>query len=486
MKIEKIGNLEPVTQDTKINGESKNAFLGKVTTHKEIGRKLDKLCSIGETRSDEYKVQKNKREQSKSEIELLSCINEKLKDTNTFGGLDVLEREKIYSIIDHHYERAIAIVKNATKDGLEGGVHDDTGQNFTDHNENHIEQVVEKTTEALNANVMAINAGKMEKADAVGDVHFSSDVDYKVTQAAALSHDTGMSDDGYSMKFENKKPVLDSNGNYVVEKQNPLSFNQVRENHSANSALNVLQNRNQYKEAGFSDHQVDEIAMLTYEHSKSSSGIRNLNESKSWKEGFNRMDAFVDAYNKDHPENPISYDRNYLKSRVEAMATEGLALRVGDVSRNSGPDALAQSGEVVHVEKDTVKSGNSYMDEIKGAVVVRGDKLVEHPKSKQVHIGEQNIVDNHTEFKGGKLVHTITVADGNYAPYCTAEAIKDHVGEFASAKNGDFTIEVYFNEQFNDMTKSKYDTFRKLNQEKFPNVHITYPWDGGKKNGKSV
>ena len=117
---------------------------------------------------------------------------------------------------------------------------------------------------------------------------------------------------------------------------------------------------------------------------------------------------------------------------------------------------------------------------------MRGDELIDGEKSKQVHIGEQNIVENHTEFKEGKLTHTITVENGNHAPHCTAEAIKDHLGELASAKNGDFAVKIEFNTPCDKDTIEKYELFRdRINKrddngnKPYDNVQLIYPWDGG-------
>ena len=400
------------------------------------------------------------------------------------------EADAVRNITAPHFNRAREITQIATIETADGVKKDDMGANFTDHNEKHVEQVKEKTTEVLDASVAAIKKGQLEKPDAEGDVHFNDKVDYKVTQAAALAHDTGMSDDGYSIKCENKKPLKNEDGTFIIEKQSPENFNSVRDNHSANSALNVLLNREQYKAAGFTDSQVDEIAVLTYSHSKSNSGLGDLNNSGSWRECFDRIDAFVDKYNEDNPNASVSFDRTQFegeqnKDRLGALATESLSLRIGDVSRDSGADATSQSGETVHVEKDTVNvDAESYQEEVKDAVVIRGDELITNEKSKQVHIGEQNIVDNHTEFKDGKMTHTITVNDGKYAPYCSAEAIKDHIGELASAKNGDFVVELQFDKPCDEKAKEKYEEFRDSLYKKsgngnspYENVQLWLPWD---------
>ena len=101
-----------------------------------------------------------------------------------------------------------------------------------------------------------------------------------------------MSNHGYVFDCDEKKiPKRDKDGNIIVLKQNSLDFNSVRNNHSANSALNVLRARESYKAIGFTDAQIDEIAVLVYAHSKSNSGVTDLNNSKSWSDCFDRIEA---------------------------------------------------------------------------------------------------------------------------------------------------------------------------------------------------
>lgn len=68
-------------------------------------------------------------------------------------------------------------------------------------------------------------------------------------------------------------------------------------------------------------------------------------------------------------------------------------------------------------------------------------KEVTNLKSRQVHVGEQNIVDNKTYFdkEKKKIVHEVVIEDGNIAPYCTIEALRDHIGEMESAKDMELT-----------------------------------------------
>lgn len=455
---------------------------------KEMGHQLDHLRPEQEqfgARAEDRTHQKILENEAQSPAERLDNLKSPSEvNEGDMRGLTEEERSKVNDIVAPHYDKAREVTENATKGGIEGGERDYKGANFTDHNEAHVQQVEVKTTETLDACVGAIKDNKLESADAKGDVHFSADVDYKVTQAAALSHDTGMSNDLYHCDKETGS----------VEKQNGRDFDSVRNNHCANSALNVLANREQYNEAGFSNEQVDDIAMLTFSHSKSNSGIEDLNNSADWEKGAYRLDAYVTAYNTDHPDSQISFNRDQFsdKEKLGVLATESLSLRVGDVSRDSGPDAPAQCGEPVHVEKNLncdISKATCWKEEVAGFDVTVGDRKLDcndkdDLKSIRVHAGEQNIAENHTAFDGNRLVHTISVYDGDHAPYCTQEAVKDHVGELASAKNGDFVVDLSFDTACSKTAEGKYEEFRDSLYKKdeygnnpYENVQLKFPWD---------
>lgn len=390
---------------------------------------------------------------------------------------------KTLALSETHIDRAKEIAKDSP----------DNGANFTDHNEKHWIEVEEKTSETADAVETSVESGKIYPEDFVDDgnrVKFGSDIDRDVLSAAALSHDTGMSDDGYSLNSKD--------GTLVCEKQDPTNFesydkffDSVRSNHSLNSALNVLENRDKYAEMGFNDEQIDSIAVLCMTHSKSNSGLRDLNSKEDWGNCFDRMDQAVEKYNHDHPDNQITFDRKSFEDNPEALsnlASSALCLRVGDVSRDSGPDSLTQSGETVHVEmNDNPVKATDWKEETKNFTVTRSDGAeVDSEKSKQVHIGEQNITESHTNInEDGIVEHTIKVHDGDYAPHCTMEAIKDHLGEFASAKDGHFVITVEFDKPCGEM-QTEYSNWRRDLEEKpdkktgdlyCPNIDIQFPWD---------
>ena len=404
--------------------------------------------------------------------------------TQEFNGLEQENNERVEGvkeITQHYYDDARTLAQNS-----------DVGRDFTDHTEAHVEQVAEKSLETADALESAIEKGEFQIENPDADhINFVGNIDKSVLEGAALSHDTGMSGNGYALEYKvdengKKQFIKDEDGNYIVKNEDNNNFNEVRENHSLNSAVNVLTDREKYKELGYSDSQIDMMAAECMAHSKSSSGVANLNSKSDWSDCFDRIDATVAKYNEDHSDSPITFDRTQFESNDEKLgqlATSTLALRVGDVSRDSGPEAISQSGEKVYVDRDTLNdNGGSVKEELSGADITRGEnhETIDSTKSRQVHTGEQNITENHTTCDAnGNVNHEITVNDGNSAPKCTQDAISDHLGEFASAKGGYFNIEVKFDSPCSPESKASYEDFRKQieGNSKYDNISITYPWD---------
>ena len=160
---------------------------------------------------------------------------------------------------------------------------------------------------------------------------------------------------------------------------------------------------------------------------------------------------------------------------------ETLALRIGDVSRDSESGAEAHSGEKVYVNRITIDNhAGSVEGELKKADITIGENgnSIDNEKSRQVHVGEQNISDNHSFVGGdGNFIHEITIADGASAPKCTQEALSDHLGELASAKDGEFDVNIEFDLPCDDFAKKTYEQFRLEVKDIYYNVMINYPWD---------
>jgi len=364
------------------------------------------------------------------------------------------QREKYQTEVTAiHCHKSREIADKATIGGIENGLHDDMGKNFTNHTEEHLQQVLTKTNEAADTFVTAIFNNKISTEHPRSDVEFGWRIDRRVLDLAALSHDMGMSNQGYA--------IIDGK----FQKQNPRKFNEVRENHSLNSAMRVLEKREKLiSELGLTDEQVDRIALECFAHSKSASGIRNLNDSHDWETGIKTLNNLVSQYKKDNKEcgRYITFGGDTFlldKETLGQIATETLALRVGDVSRDSGPNATCQSGENVFVDKTAGfnRLAKNWKEEAESIAVKRNGTPITDCKSRQVHAGEQNIVLNKTFFSVDRgIVHEIQILDANFAPLCTFEAIKDHIGEFASAKDGRFSLEIKLGKTATPGVKEQY------------------------------
>lgn len=373
------------------------------------------------------------------------------------------------------------------------------GRNFTDHKTAHAEMVAVKAVEAGHAIGEAARRGTLPTEAPADRVAFSAEIDYLTLEGAAIFHDTGMCGNGYAMTElldYHGDALLDGNGQiilqrrgdnlYMMHMEDNLDFEEVRTYHSMNSGLYVLVNREALRDAGYTDIQIDKMAAACMAHSKSNSGVKDLNSRAAWRECFLRLESVVTAWNEDHENRTISFDRTPFETDsalLSALATETLALRVGDVSRDSGPDAEVQTGETVHVDRDTLDDRADIIAlELENAAVfiVETNEAVISLKSRQVHAGEQNITENHTILDdAGMVTHVITVRDGCSAPRCTQEAVDDHLGEFGSAPDGQFIVRVIFTEfaDEDDFFRLSWEDLRLQAAQEYPGIEIQYPWD---------
>ena len=404
---------------------------------------------------------------------LASCVG---------GAAEVrMEMEAVRALAWPYYEAAVDVAWNSP----------DFGRDFTDHKTAHAEMVAEKSLEVGRTVVEAVAKGTLGGETGDGRVAFSGNIDFATLEAAALFHDTGMCGGGYAMdetvdESGAKAYEREGNGLYSMHAEDNLDFAEVRTYHSLNSGLYVLVNRKGLLEAGFSDLQIDMMAAACMAHSKSNSGVRDLNSEADWADCFDRLDAVAAVWNADHPDALIAFDRTPFETdgALGELATQTLCLRVGDVSRDSGPDAEVQTGERVHVDRDTLNDrGGSIPAELEDASITIGEanEDVESEKSRQVHAGEQNIPENHTVLNGdGIVTHEITVEDGCSAPRCTQQAVDDHLGEFYSARDGRFIVRVLFR-RFEDDTdgffRDSWEDFRIQAAGDYENIEIQYPWD---------
>ena len=188
------------------------------------------------------------------------------------------------------------------------------------------------------------------------------------------------------------------------------------------------------------------------------------------------------------------------KKHLQELASMAWMLRIGDVSRKSGPDAKTQAGLKLHVDRRFDNSATTADDEVAGVgfytIDSEGKKSNElfQPTSsyegliddinyaKVVHAGEQNIIDNKSllfNYDTKTLEHHVYINEADSAKYCTAKAITERIGELASAKGTNSVLVVRFNNEFNitdNKVKAAYiDTIADyMNDKDINNVCVRY------------
>ena len=203
---------------------------------------------------------------------------------------------------------------------------------YSDHGIHHAALVAVKSQEAADA---------IEAAN-FGNVYYSS-IDRRELEIAAYMHDTGM--DGGAFKT-----YADGNA--------------LRKDHSLNSAIHVLENREAIAALGVN---VDSVALDCMGHSKSCSGVRDLTSHEQWTDCFNRIDEAVDLYNQKFPAAQIYFDKSawttgetysnavykFNRETLARSAATIAALRLGDANREAAQFPYTQGGEIIEVDFDS-------------------------------------------------------------------------------------------------------------------------------------
>ncbi len=376
--------------------------------------------------------------------------------------------DSIREINKPYYDEARVVAKDSPDDG----------RYFTDHGENHTERVTSDSLGIADGISDCINRGGF-KGENTGDrVALSPNYDKKTLGGSALSHDTGMGG-GYT--------VTEHNGKYDVQTTDD-DFGKIRDNHSLNSAINILKDRDKYRDLGYTDTQIDKMAATTLAHSGSNSGVKDLNSKEDWNKCFDKIDAVVDYHNENNPDNPIQkFNREAFEKDDDllgSLATETLALRIADQgSRVYEENPITQSGEKVYVDKSSIDSNAGTIGgEIKNANVMigdDGDKIPNDasPKAFIGHIGESNIAENNFyPGENGNLISEIAVKDGSYAPCETKEAIGSLIKECASTKDGTFDIYVNVDSDGDKNVEKIYNELQHRYAD-HENIEIHFPWD---------
>ncbi len=354
---------------------------------------------------------------------------------------------------------------------------------FTGHTQEHITMVAEKSLEILDTLEKAIDNGSLQKNGTIeannadeNKINFGKGLEKRTLVAATIFHDSGMNKGGFVLTKDGNV-TFDENGKAVKASNG----NDIRKNHALNSAINVLVNRDKLERMTIN---VDMACLLCFAHSKSTSGVRDVCSKSDWLKGFDKLDRVIEAYNNEH-EDKIFFNRRSFERNGDLMSelvTGTLAIRLGDVSRDSGKHAKAQNGGEIVVYRSTVNSfAKTSPEEADKALVYNyGLGPVKSLYSRQIHVGEQNNVLNHTVMdEDGQVFHEMTIDDGNYAPHSTFQNVVEHAGELASAPDADIKIRILFNNHVDARFVAVYNEMREECYKDMGDRAITilYPWD---------
>ena len=314
---------------------------------------------------------------------------------------------------------------------------------YSDHGTNHAALVAVKSQEAADA---------IEQAY-LGNPFYSS-IDRVELQVAAFMHDTGM--DGGTFKT-----YTDGNA--------------LRKDHSLNSAIHVLENREAIAALGVN---VDMVALDCMGHSKSCSGVRDLTSHEQWTDCFNRIDAAVELYNKKYPAAQIYFDKstwttgetyqkpsaknpkqfveiyNFNRETLARSAATVAALRIGDANREAAQFPYTQGGETIEVDFDSyVAPAKNWQAEIQKAKIfiinddgVRTSLLTQgvdkEGYGRMYMSGEGNLSMSCTyNPKTQNVREVFKILHGKSFPLTTQECIEERLGELDTMKK--FPVEAH-------------------------------------------
>ena len=308
---------------------------------------------------------------------------------------------------------------------------------YSDHGTHHAELVAVKSQEA---------------ADAIDRANFGnpwySTIDRVELQVAAIMHDTGM--DGGRFKT-----YTDGNA--------------LRKDHSLNSAIHVLENRETIAALGIN---VDAVALDCMGHSKSCSGVRDLTSWEQWTDCFNRIDAAVELYNQKFPNAQIYFNKStwtdgetyqnirgveVYKFNRETLARSAAviaALRLGDANREAAQFPYTQTGDIIEVDFDSyVTPAKDWRAEIAKAKIFMVDENgtrtslltqgVDTNGFGRMYMSGEGNLSMSCEFnpKTQNVREVFRIFHGKSFPLSTQECIEERLGELDTMKK--FPVEAH-------------------------------------------
>lgn len=305
-----------------------------------------------------------------------------------------------------HYENGSKVANEAKNTFL---------RTFTTHGLDHVQQVVEKTNQAADA---------IEQIKDTHEFHHAK-VDRNLMLVASWFHDTGMDGGSDQAKWAQDNGIG------------------IRDAHGMNSALHILEHAEEIQKMGVNPSQA---AFVAFAHTKSKSGIDDLQKVEDWVDGLDRLEKAA-------KEAGLDFDRDSIfggepnQDNIGHMAAQVAALRLGDANREANIPLRSQTGGEYNIDQQPdhdacgdlgEEEQNSKISiDINGEVhkLEKGDPYMEGVSgfmySKHVVLGERNMTKIDTEYnqKHDSLQLNVELAGGNDCPWSTTEALLERCGE---------------------------------------------------------
>lgn len=328
------------------------------------------------------------------------------------------------------------------EDAKDLGVKNDVFLGYEEHNFVHVTRVADTSVSVLEQLNKMINDGTLKDFKTI-----DSDIIYK----AGLAHDLGMKDGGYS-KYKltpDGNFMKDKDGNKILVKTfekipDNANGNVIRTNHSLNSAITVLQN----KELFGDDSEM--IACLAFIHSKSTSGVKDILDT-------NELASMIKCLYDNAEECGYKFDINkfghmdnlgqfvFNDGVAEQMRTGAVALRVGDA--HAAKTGFNHGGGKLEIEKlpDSVVTTQNFKQDIsKLCELEASDAKINvnyndstipleggsYDFSKRVVLGERNVITLDSRVENGTLIHTHVVKTESNPACSWVFGIKEKLGEY--------------------------------------------------------
>lgn len=232
---------------------------------------------------------------------------------------------------------------------------------YCDHTEAHVLQVAFDTV--TKGKQIAASKGQTLSETQIKNLFYTG-----------LFHDLGMASGaelGISLETQIVNATkTETTTNSLAEVIKGLNANVIRENHSLNSALQVLRMREELESLGLN---ADLIAMMCFSHSKSNSGVGNLSSEGDWSYSVSKIRSALEIMNKASGENiTLNLENIGGYETLETTNTDSVQKITKDANGNKIKTKLKVSG----IPRITFEEGVLNDLEIMSLAIRMGDAYV--------------------------------------------------------------------------------------------------------------